>query len=205
MNGSIFSGEPLPIAPRVDSNELSVFHRKLLDYLRRLSGILDREIMPDGGGGGPPSADTTPLIFSAFTDTTQDCGVSAETILVWNTTLRKDSIYDFTDDDGHIQLNRTGHYVVTVDIAFLKNLPCAVNLYELDNTGAIINVITHCLGEASNTFVQANAQESSTRHFPINATAGDYIGVGITPYVDTLTALAHYCRITVTYYPPEPV
>ncbi|MHA2265859.1 MAG: hypothetical protein ACXAEN_25995, partial [Candidatus Thorarchaeota archaeon] len=33
----LVSGEPMPIPPKVDDPELEAFHRKLMDYLRRLT------------------------------------------------------------------------------------------------------------------------------------------------------------------------
>lgn len=53
----ISSGEPLPLAPKVESRDLEAFHRKLLDYLRRLSGQLNA-YYSSGPGGGAGGGDT---------------------------------------------------------------------------------------------------------------------------------------------------
>ncbi len=58
MSRSIFSGEPLPLVPNVESKEeLERFHFKVIEYLRRLGAKLDNQFNdpPGPGGAGIPS------------------------------------------------------------------------------------------------------------------------------------------------------
>lgn len=58
LGPKLFSGEPLPVAPKTDDPEIDAFFRKLLDYLRRLAGLLNQFVgppPPPGAGGETPS------------------------------------------------------------------------------------------------------------------------------------------------------
>jgi hypothetical protein len=98
---TIFSGEPLPLAPGVNDLELDAFHRKLLDYLRRLGAKLNQFV-----GQGAVEA------LVAYIDT-QSTFVSY-TSISWDHTLWIDS--PFENNGTYIRVLVDGLYVFHVDV-----------------------------------------------------------------------------------------
>lgn len=115
MQGTLFSGEPLPLAPNVRDNELSVFHRKLLDYLRRLGAKLEQVVGPGGGGGGTPGENVTTIKHvGCYIDANQNLA-GTYTAIDWTNTLWIDSDA-FTHAGAYISVVKTGMYLVHCDV-----------------------------------------------------------------------------------------
>lgn len=123
MASFLLSGETLPIAPRLTGpsqeveaiqsigRELDVFHRKLLDYLRRLTQKLSSAEFPlPGGGGAVP-------VFSGLLDANFALNSVTFTAIPWKIEVKKDS--DFTHsktvNPANITVVTAGFYVVMVD------------------------------------------------------------------------------------------
>lgn len=109
----LFSGEPLPVAPKEADAERSAFHRKLLDYLRRLTSKLDafanRE--PDI----PPPA-TNVAAYAGFLINDQQTE-SLYTAINWEGTLWRDSPYEPQGDK--LKVLEPGLYVFNIDLWLL--------------------------------------------------------------------------------------
>lgn len=109
---TIFSGEPLPLAPDINglvrtgegwSTELDVFHRKLLDYLRRLGAKLNRFV----GAGGAVEA-------FAGTLSSDQATVVSYTAITWNNSIHLDPV--FVNNGNNIQVLVPGLYVLALDL-----------------------------------------------------------------------------------------
>ena len=112
---NIFSGEPLPVAPEVDNPEIDAFNRKLLDYLRRLTGKLARF-----GGGSTSALKAIALYFTVD----QSDFVTGIKILEWSNVIRQDSdTFQFSAPSTDITVLSAGDYVIEIDIRVLKNVP----------------------------------------------------------------------------------
>lgn len=131
MRRKIFSGEPLPIAPAIEDAELSAFHRKVLDYLRRLAGKIDQF----GDGGGGDGADGNVLVFAAYKDTTDTFSDTTQTPVPWDVVIRKDSIFNFSASSAIIQVTEAGFYVIEVDLMPLKNVLFYAYVSKVDAGG----------------------------------------------------------------------
>lgn len=112
----IFSGEPLPVAPLVGSPEVDAFNRKLLDYLRRLTGKLDGLSLPPPGGG----SGNIPTYVGYFTE---DQSLEASYAPIdWTTDLWIDDAYAHdTINPERIQVLSDGLYACFVDIEIAKS------------------------------------------------------------------------------------
>jgi len=108
---NIYSGEPLPVPPKVDDVEVDAFNRKLIDYLRRLTGKLARF----AGGGG-----SSVLVFSAYIVSDYIPGLATFDI-PWTEILREDSIFSHSADGTSITVAQAGFYIVEVDFTPYKN------------------------------------------------------------------------------------
>lgn len=112
---SIFSGEPLPLAPASKDAELAAFHRKLLDYLRRLSGQLNAYV---GSGGTTPPA---PGIVSFASALDNDFAFDFDTVsyVEWNFDLHIDAScfrHSTTNNPSEIEILQDGVYLICVDM-----------------------------------------------------------------------------------------
>lgn len=110
----LFSGEPLPVAPREPNAERAAFDRKLLDYLRRLSARLDaaNEPPPDGEMGfGQVEA------LSCFLTSNHavSSGGTAGALVEWDENLWQDSA--FSHSSGNVLINKDGFYIFLIDLA----------------------------------------------------------------------------------------
>lgn len=103
---TVFSGEPLPIAPRVPDAELENFHRKLLDYLRRLGAKIDHYLQPSTPGNEVQCV-------MCYLDTDKVLGASYAPI-VWTDSLRVDAAFSFSA--GQVSVTEDGFYLILVDI-----------------------------------------------------------------------------------------
>jgi hypothetical protein len=137
--GSLFSGEPLPVAPKVDSAEISAFHRKLLDYLRRLAGKLDAAQQDDGSD---PTSFGQVQAFSAFLDDYHDLSSVGTygTKVEWDQELWQDS--PFSHSNGVIRMNVDGFYLFNIDLSidFVGYVDAILTLAIVDVTGTIIAI-----------------------------------------------------------------
>lgn len=119
MRKPIYSGEPLPIAPRVADPELEAFHRKILDYLRRLTAKLDGSGTGGTGPPGPPGASgplPTLSLYSSLDFFTSSSWVPIE----WNQALRHDAVYDHSivQASYEIKVLENGFYLFFFDLEF---------------------------------------------------------------------------------------
>lgn len=114
----LHSGEPLPLAPFLEAgaddsnvNELSVFHGKLLDYLRRLTAKLSADIFEP-----PPAAGTTAVESLMLTLSTAFTLSGTPDTIIWDEAQRVDTAYTYNATTGVITLVDAGFYVMFVDI-----------------------------------------------------------------------------------------
>lgn len=126
----IFSSEPLPIAPAISNVELEAFHRKVLDYLRRLAGKLDQFGGVPGPAGpagpqGPPGTGGSGgvLVASGHLENDKLFSDTTPTPIEWDIVLRADSVFQFEPPTDFVKVLVAGHYVLMVDIQVFKNLP----------------------------------------------------------------------------------
>lgn len=100
----------MPIAPKVDDPELASFHRKLLDYLRRITTKLSNTEFGGGGGDVETFAATMTLDF--------DLGNNVWTDVEWDDPLRMDAFYSHsaTTNPEQITLLQAGLYLVLCDL-----------------------------------------------------------------------------------------
>lgn len=107
---AIFSGEPLPIPPVTGDAELEAFHRKLIDYLRRLAGRLSRGLISSGSGIES---------LAAVKDGDQVLtGSGAEDIVTWETLLWQDDA--FSHETNGVRIRKAGRFLVHVDVGIGK-------------------------------------------------------------------------------------
>lgn len=121
----LFSGEPLPLAPRVGgwadsakgrANELELenFHRKLLDYIRRLGAKLSNPTFPPSGGGGG-----TMPVFAAGISSEYTLPQNTFQTIDWNAFYRMDTAsfsHSTTTNPDEITFLQDGLYLFLVDI-----------------------------------------------------------------------------------------
>lgn len=123
----IFSGEPLPLAPplgsshEVDVVELTVFHNKLLDYLRRLTAKLSSVIYtPDVDVVDPVTAVTD--IESIFLTLSADFDLATDPdIIEWDQVQRLDDPFTYSVSTGIITIVEEGFYLLIVS-AYLPGI-----------------------------------------------------------------------------------
>jgi len=133
---NIFSAEILPLAPKVDDVELDVFHRKLLDYLRRLTGKLGTYAGGDGG-----SSTAALKVFAAYKD--DQTLSSDEEIVLWENELRRDSIYTYNGTYGFVQVSEAGLYIVECDLSMVKDFAQDYLVIKCDATGTRTDTMTY--------------------------------------------------------------
>lgn len=113
--GFLFSGEPLPLVPdRSDDPELAAFHRKLIDYLRRLTSKLQNATFDFEG-----ALDTFLAVLST------DQVISSHPTyagITWDTVIRSDDSYTFTEGGSLLTVNQDGFYVVFVDLEVTRTV-----------------------------------------------------------------------------------
>lgn len=119
---NIFSGEILPVPPQLDDPESDAFNRKLIDYLRRLTGKLARFV--DTGGSGAVSS-----IALCF-DSDQSDFSTGIMLLSWTNQLHKNAeVFEFSAPSTEITVLSAGTYVVEIDVRLLKNVQHLINVY----------------------------------------------------------------------------
>lgn len=116
--GSVFSGEPLPVAPRTGNAELDAFHRKVLDYLRRLGALLARFVDTTGGGEGTPSDSSLPVISLYIGTDDQDLSGTYNAIGWTNTLWIDEEAFEHSADV--VSVVTDGLYLVLCDIETLS-------------------------------------------------------------------------------------
>lgn len=168
MRRKIFSGEPLPIAPAIDDAELSAFHRKVLDYLRRLAAKIDQF-----GDNGGDAADGNVLVFAAYKDTEDIFDDTTPTPVPWDVVIRRDSIFNFTAPSAIIQVTEAGFYVVEVDLRPFKNLPFFVHVAKVDAGGSETDDIDYSYSG----FPISNTEHNGSMMVPMELAANDRISV----------------------------
>lgn len=119
---NIFSGEILPVPPQLDDPESDAFNRKLIDYLRRLTGKLARFVDTSGSG-------TVSSIALCF-DSDQSDFITGAMILSWTNQLHKNAeVFEFSAPSTEITVLSAGTYVVEIDVRLLKNVQHLINVY----------------------------------------------------------------------------
>lgn len=106
---TIFSGEPLPVAPPIKDPELNAFHRKLIDYLRRLTGKLNQYV---GAGNGLETFVTT-IAGEANATLGSDWAP-----IDWTLDIRKDAVYEHSISSNQEQITvlLAGLYIILCDL-----------------------------------------------------------------------------------------
>lgn len=182
----IFSGEPLPVPPRVDNAEIEAFHRKLIDYLRRLTAkigtYVDDTPTPTGG-------ETHHKVFVAYPSETNSpdngygasgsLGVPATEIVRWQNTIRSDSIYSYDSTYAFITVSETGTYVVHCDILTTKNFATTFRVVTTDALG-VADGNEPVYGEFYPYLSGSASGDSMSFMVPVELTAGQRIAVEIT-------------------------
>jgi hypothetical protein len=103
----LYSGEPLPIPPPADP-ELAAFHRKLIDYLRRITTKLRFQISSVG------ALET----FAAGIDGDQTFATASWEDIEWDEPWRRDASFahDATSNPEQITLLQSGFYLMLIDV-----------------------------------------------------------------------------------------
>lgn len=185
MAKTIWSGEPLPIAPKIKDPELDHFVRKLLEYLRRLGAKLAQ--YPSGPGGG--TSGTIP-IFSAWL--TADQTVDG-TDVKWTAVLRRDAVYDHTLDpvgnEQYVTVLEDGFYLVHVDLEFdaLVTFPVTVSVKLSDPVAATVAFSFDVVGQTG-TYCGA---------IPLPLVAGVTLSIGLLPTLGSGSLLRSGSRLTI--------
>lgn len=210
----LFSGEPLPLAPiinrggwansakgRASELELDNFHRKLLDYIRRLGAKLSNPVFPPGGGG---STGAIP-IFAAGIDGDQAVGASYAPI-EWDRFFRKDTdtyTHDISTNPGEITLLREGMYVFWVDGGVRPMSAEVANLlFRLVETTLGIVDYSETNLDGRDDFVGQNLYlHHGAFHVSINAAAGAIFTIEAIRTGSTYTLDEEHTRLTIMYFP----
>ena len=183
MAKTIFSGEPLPIAPKVDSPELAAFHAKVIDYLRRLGAKLSQYIEGQGGAEVETFA-SYKLVNQANSATLAD--------ITWTRDLWKDSPYEHSEstDPESVGILLDGMYVVLVDLEYdaSTTFPVEANLV-IENLSAE-GIVNFSLGAV-------NAAGTLSRAIPLPLIEGVSIRVQSKDSAGTGNVLARGSRLTV--------
>ena len=115
MSTFFFSGEPLPLAPSLEGmedpqrQELEAFHRKLLDFLRRMGAKLSSERF------SPVSSGIDTLALALVANYTLGAGWQD---IEWSLQLRVDSSFSHSVlvNPGKITIEKDGYYLILADI-----------------------------------------------------------------------------------------
>lgn len=124
MSEFLYSGEPLPDPPRLDVEnleelvpELDAFHRKIIDYLRRLGAKLSNV------NYAPPMSEGAEgfSVFCATLDVKSDFTPASATWedIPWETLIRKDTdvfSHSVSTNPGEITVLKTGFYLVHLEV-----------------------------------------------------------------------------------------
>lgn len=131
MAKTVFSGEPLPVPPAVGNAELEAFHRKLVDYLRRLGAKISQFV--EGAGQG------TVMCFAAYRTAAQTLASTYDGV-EWTTELRKDPAYEHSTsvNPDRVTIKLPGFYVVLVDLEGTDQFEALVELRLGSETGDVI-------------------------------------------------------------------
>ena len=164
---NIYSGEILPVAPKVDDPEIDAFNRKLLDYLRRLTGKLARF------SGGSTSALKAIALYFTVDQTDFVTGVKT---LEWSEVIRHDTdTFQFASPSTDVTVLSSGDYVIEIDLRLLKNV--AHEVYVRINGSVPVYGAIH---------IQADVDTSYSFMIPVSLNANDVINITI----DSSTLLA---------------
>ena len=158
----IYSGEPLPTAPRVKDPELAAFFRKLLDYLRRLTAKLDQ-----GTGGNTPASRIQS--FAARFSTDQNIA-DVYAAIIWEDEIHVDTCFDHVEDSSRVQVLCDGVYLVCVDLEISSDatFPVEVDLRVIYEGN--IGILTYGYGSIS-------SAGTLSRSIPLTLRAGAEIQV----------------------------
>lgn len=191
---SIFSGEPLPVAPHVDDANVDSFYRKLIDYLRRLSAKLDK-VTGGNQGGGEVST------FAAVSREDQSIDTDY-TSFNWTRELHKDPCYDHDESNlpETIGILCDGFYVIHTDYEFTGAVGCLINTDVLVFDGSAEGELDYSLGTI--TLTAANITHS--RSIPLALRAGSEIEIRAKRTGDPINALKAGTRITVIKLSNDP-
>lgn len=156
---NIFSGEILPVAPKVDNPDVDAFNRKLLDYLRRLVGKLARF-----SGGG-----TTLQAIALYFTTNQSDYVGGLKTLEWDTVINQDvTVFQFTSPSTDVMILTAGFYVIEFDLRLEKNT--STDIYVR------VNGTVPAYGRIN---VVPSGGDSYSFMIPINFNANDVVNITI--------------------------
>ncbi|MHA2265800.1 MAG: hypothetical protein ACXAEN_25700 [Candidatus Thorarchaeota archaeon] len=181
----LFSGEPLPLAPSTDDPELENFHRKLLDYLRRLT---EKVSAPETYGG--PSSGVLEA-FASGLSANQNCADStAWTDIGWTDPWRRDAAFahDATTDPDEITLVQSGFYLLHMDISIDNASDIQLRLANGDGDGLAYSLL-------DNTAQLTRVMVTYT--VPFFAAAGGIIRVQIKVGTNNDDVEADYTRLAI--------
>lgn len=167
----ILSGEPLPVQPefkgdKISVPELNVFFRKLIDYIRRLTGKLDRIVENTGSG-------LMPLIFSGYKTADSAVSDSAYSPVTWEAQLRIDEIYVHTPPSAVIQVLEDGLYEVEVDLRITDAIATYTKVSIVDSGGTEISTPAYAYSQ----FNVDKDNDTVSFMVPIVLSANDYVSV----------------------------
>jgi len=131
----IFSGEPLPVPPKVSDPEVDAFHRKLIDYLRRLAGKLGTYVDDNPTGGA--NVTKAFIAYPSETNTPDNAYSATSENIRWQNILRSDSIYTYDSTFAFIEVSEAGTYIVHCDVLTSKNFDTSFDVVISDGTGGI--------------------------------------------------------------------
>ncbi len=189
---NIFSGEIMPVAPKIDDPELSAFVRNLLDYLRRLTGKLSRFTGTNTGA--------SVLVFAAYADD-QEYLSAGDNQIVWTHRLRQDSPYSWSSPSAQIQVSQPGFYLVLVDLMFHPGAAIDTDVWISKVQGTTI-LSTARYGYSEYGLTDAvSPNNSHTFECPVVLSAGDTIAIYAS--ASSVSLLERGTRITILHLPEE--
>ncbi len=178
----ILSGEPLPVAPVLsdenqDKSELENFHRKLLDYIRRLEVKLSSEEFQTEFTLNPVTK-----VFSAFLNA--DLTLTAPSgwvSLDWDTLVRADTAFfshSLTSSQDEITVLADGFYLFMIQIGTASGTTSTIELRLNEATKGVLDY-GHCksVSHAGNLslVVGLNAEALDVFTIDAQATTANYV------------------------------
>lgn len=192
MSEFFFSGEPLPLQPSLEGmespqrEELDNFHRKLLDFIRRLGAKLSSARFND------PSGSTGAVeTLALYRDTNFSLPQDVWTDLEWDRQIRVDAPYshDVAINPEFLHFNQDGFYIMFLDIVVGSNQNVLLQLVDPDDSDA---VLSWSQASVLNPFGPMPVNQTVAFH----AHAGQNLAVQVKPDGNT-AAQADETRITI--------
>lgn len=188
----LFSGEPLPLAPKIgDDVELDVFIRKLLDYIRRLGAKLSNPTFL-------PATAAQVRLFSGLLSADEVISTAWEALL-WERFLRKDTDvfqHSITTNPDEITFLQDGFYTFLID-AGADGGSCVDCIGDVE-----IRVRETTLGVIDYSFALDDGNpETHSCQVGVNAAAGSVFTVEMRSPAADYTTVLERTRLNILFSP----